>query len=256
MRSIETLFSTSPILAAAVMVIMILTISATGAFAEGSTHKKMGDKDAMHKGSMSKSDMSMMHGSAYPLDTCSVTGMKLGSMGDPIAYNHEGRDIKFCCVGCIGKFESDPATYIKKIDDGIKKNQAADYPLDTCVISGEKIGGMMGKPVDIVHDNRLVRLCCNACGAEFKKDPAKHLAKIDKAVIDMQKEHYPMMNCVVNPSHKLGEKAVNHVHANKLVRVCSDSCAAEFNKNPTKHMDTLNSAMMSNDKMMKKDAHK
>ncbi len=52
----------------------------------------------------------------YPLDTCLVSGEKLGSMGDPVVINHEGQEIKFCCDTCIPKFKKDPAKYLEKLD--------------------------------------------------------------------------------------------------------------------------------------------
>ncbi len=53
----------------------------------------------------------------YPIDFCLVTGAKLGSMGKPVTIEHEGRTLKFCCAGCIGSFQSDPETYLKKLDE-------------------------------------------------------------------------------------------------------------------------------------------
>ena len=62
----------------------------------------------------------------------------------------------------------------------------AAYPLDTCVVSGDKLEGDMGGPVDYVHKepgkpDRLVRFCCKSCIKDFKKDPAKYLKQIDAA---------------------------------------------------------------------------
>jgi hypothetical protein len=61
----------------------------------------------------------------------------------------------------------------------------AAYPLKTCVVADEELGGM-GDAVDYVHKeagkpDRLVRFCCSMCVPKFKKDPAKYLAKIDAA---------------------------------------------------------------------------
>jgi hypothetical protein len=63
------------------------------------------------------------------------------------------------------------------------------YPLTTCVVSGEKLGGDMGKPVIFIYKDpkikndpgREVRFCCPDCVKDFKKDPAKYLKKIDDA---------------------------------------------------------------------------
>lgn len=60
------------------------------------------------------------------------------------------------------------------------QQQKASYPLETCVVSGEKLG-KMGRPVDYVYNNRLVRFYCPNCIATFKEDPAKYLKMIDNA---------------------------------------------------------------------------
>ena len=62
----------------------------------------------------------------------------------------------------------------------------ATYPLTTCVVSGEKLEGDMGGPIDYLHKevgqpDRLVRFCCKACLKDFKKAPAKYLKQIDDA---------------------------------------------------------------------------
>jgi len=64
--------------------------------------------------------------------------------------------------------------------------QAADaakpkpYPLKTCVVSGEKLGGM-GEEYTFVHEGQEIKLCCKGCLKDFKKDPAKYMKKIADA---------------------------------------------------------------------------
>jgi len=135
----------------------------------------VGQPKAAQKGQKAKDD-----GVPYPLDTCPVTGEKLGSMGAPVVYNYKGREIKFCCKSCPAKFEANPSKYIAEIDKKIVAKEVNSYPLDTCVVTGEKHGSM-GKPVDYVYKNRLVRFCCKSCIAKFDADPAKYLKKIDAA---------------------------------------------------------------------------
>jgi hypothetical protein len=56
------------------------------------------------------------------------------------------------------------------------------YPLDTCVVSDEKIGAdSKMKPYTFTHEGREVKLCCKPCLKEFKKDTAKYVAKIEAA---------------------------------------------------------------------------
>ena len=54
------------------------------------------------------------------------------------------------------------------------------YPLTTCVVSGEKLGGM-GEPQVIVHEGTTVKFCCKFCLKDFNGDPAKYIAMIKEA---------------------------------------------------------------------------
>ena len=51
----------------------------------------------------------------YPLDTCIVSGNKLGSMGKVVVKSYEGLEIKFCCKPCVKKFDANPAKYVAKL---------------------------------------------------------------------------------------------------------------------------------------------
>ena len=53
--------------------------------------------------------------------------------------------------------------------------------MTTCPVSGDKLGGDMGKPYVFVYQGQEVKFCCPDCKAEFDKDPAKYMAKIRAA---------------------------------------------------------------------------
>jgi YHS domain-containing protein len=36
-------------------------------------------------------------------------------MGEPVTYVYEGQEIRFCCAGCIPRFEQDPEKYMNKL---------------------------------------------------------------------------------------------------------------------------------------------
>ena len=57
----------------------------------------------------------------YPLDKCIVSDEKLGEMGEPFAFVHEGQEIKLCCKPCQKDFNKDPKKYLKKIEKTDKK---------------------------------------------------------------------------------------------------------------------------------------
>jgi YHS domain-containing protein len=52
---------------------------------------------------------------AYPLDTCLVSGEKLGDMGDAVVIIYQGQQVKFCCDSCVPKFNKDPKRYLAKL---------------------------------------------------------------------------------------------------------------------------------------------
>ena len=184
-------------------------------------------------------------GDAYPLGSCPVSGGKLGSMGAPFTYTHEGRDLRFCCKGCLPKFKADPAKYLAKIDSAIVKEQAALYPLKTCVVSGKPIDGDV-KPVEHVYRNRLVRLHDSKCVEAFAKSPRKYLIKLDKAVIAAQKDAYSLTTCVISGGKLGGMGApVDYVHAGRLVRFCCGGCIGAFRKNPAAALAKIDAASAS-----------
>lgn len=58
--------------------------------------------------------------------------------------------------------------------------QVKAYPIDWCIVSGEKLGAM-GDPVVKNYQGREVKFCCKFCVEEFEKNQAAYIAKIDSA---------------------------------------------------------------------------
>ena len=113
----------------------------------------------------------------YPLDTCLVSGEKLGSGGmKPYVFTHEGREIQLCCKDCLKDFNKEPAKFIKKLEAAAKP-----YPLDTCLVSGEKLGSGGMTPYAFAYQGREIQLCCKDCLKDFNKEPAKFLKKLEAA---------------------------------------------------------------------------
>jgi len=53
--------------------------------------------------------------------------------------------------------------------------------LKTCPVSGEKLGGDMGKPYVFAYKGQEVKLCCKGCKKDFDKNPEKYLKLIRAA---------------------------------------------------------------------------
>jgi len=212
----------------------------------GHDMKKMGDpKSVLNKGKTWTGP--------YTLDTCPVSGQKLGAMGDPVVKMYDGREVRFCCGGCIGKFEADQAGYWKKIDAKIIKDQLRYYPTTTCVVSGEPLvenGEDIAK--NLVYGNRLVRLCCNSCKRDFKADPATFIATLDKAVIAAQSKDYPIDTCIVSGEELGGSmgEAKDVVVAGRMIRLCCNDCKKKIKANPMKYVEMVDAAWQKSGKYM------
>ena len=171
---------------------------------------------------------------SYPLTTCPISKEALGEMGEPINLVAEGRLIRVCCKGCVKGVMKEPAKAIAEIDAAVVKAQGPSYPLETCVISGEKLTSM-GKPVDIVLGTRLVRACCKGCVKKIKGEPKAALAKVNTALIEQQRKTYPLDTCPISGEglNDMGEP-VEILHGTTLVRLCCKGCVKGFKKDPKK----------------------
>ena len=50
----------------------------------------------------------------YPLDTCVVSGDAIDKSVPPVIY--KGWEVRFCCKGCIKKFNASPDKYVAKLE--------------------------------------------------------------------------------------------------------------------------------------------
>jgi len=173
---------------------------------------------------------------SYPLTTCPMSGE---SVEDGVNAVANGRLARFCCGDCAGKFKQDPTAVIAKIDKAVIAAQLASYPLKTCPVSGEELGGM-GEPLNMVHGTRLVRLCCKGCVKKFKKDPGQLLEVVDKELIKVQRASYPLERCLI--SDEPLEDPVDQLYGTTLVRFCCKGCIKEFKKDPAKVVAKVNAA--------------
>ena len=178
-------------------------------------------------------------GDPYTLDTCPVSGAKLDSKGEPVVLVLDGREVKFCCAGCKPQFEADSATFLSKIDAKVIEQQKKFYPIETCIVGEGKLGSM-GEPLDLVVNNRHVRLCCAGCEKKLKADPAAFIAKLDKAVIAAQSKTYNLKECPIS-GETLNSNALNVVVGNRLVKICCAGCESKVLSKTSKIFAMLDS---------------
>ncbi len=113
------------------------------------------------------------------------------------------------------------------------------YPLNTCVVTGEKFGGDMGDPYVFVQDGREVKLCCQDCKKDFDKEMAKFVKKIDAAAKKVKA--YPSNVCVVSDEKLGGDmgEPVVFIHNGQEVKFCCKDCKKDFDKDPAKFLKKI-----------------
>lgn len=180
-------------------------------------------------------------GDPYPLDTCPITGKKLGAMGDPDVKVYSGREIRFCCPACPAKFEKDLPASIAKVDEKIIADQSPLYPLKTSVVTGIDLPA---KPYEFVFGNRLIRVGAESEKVEFLMNSVHFMAALDKAVVAQQSPGYPITKCPVSNEDFGGEmgKPVNDVVGGRLVMLCCKECKEDVEKNPAKYIAMVDAA--------------
>lgn len=168
----------------------------------------------------------------YPLETCVVSGRKLGSRGAIVDRLVQGRLVRLCEAGCAGRLNKEPASFLKKIDTAYKARQLAKYPLGICPISGSKLGSM-GAPLDVLVGRRLVRLCCAGCAKALEEKKVAVLARIDAALIAAQLPTYASKTCPIS-GRVLGSlgKPVDVIFHTRLVRFCCQACPQRVAAHP------------------------
>ena len=167
----------------------------------------------------------------YPLATCPVSGEDLGGMGEAIDVVQDGRLVRLCCKGCVKKLAADPAAALAKLDAAVVAEQRTAYPLDTCPVSGEELGGM-GEAIELVVEGRFVKLCCKGCVKKINADPTAYFAKLDAALIAAQIESYPLTTCPLS-DEPLGDDAKNVLYGNTLIRLCCGNCVKKIKVDPS-----------------------
>jgi hypothetical protein len=136
-------------------------------------------------------------------------------------------------VGVLMAVPSAPAD-----DAAIIKAQLPVYPMKTCAVSGE---ALEADAVNYVHEGRLVRFCCKQCVRRVTTAPDRVLASLDTAYIKKQLPTYPIKECLVS-GEPLGDKTLNVMYGNQLVRMCCKGCKKDFAEDPKPFLRKLHAA--------------
>ncbi|MCA9036843.1 MAG: hypothetical protein KDA91_17030 [Planctomycetaceae bacterium] len=121
-----------------------------------------------------------------------MTGEELGSMGPPIPVTVSGRTIQVCCQACVAAVQRSPEKYLQRVAEEIGAlpfdpsrgtSNLGQPNLQTsvqrvCAVTGEELGSM-GPPIPVTISGRTIQVCCEACVAAVKRNPAKYFAQVE-----------------------------------------------------------------------------
>jgi len=167
---------------------------------------------------------------SYPLENCPITGEKLDESAKSVLV--EGTLVRVCCGKCVKAVKASPADAVAKVKAAVIADQLRNYPLKTCIVSGEPLGDT---PQNVVVGTRLIRTCCKNCVKPAAKNAAKYLVKIDEALIAAQIADYPTKVCPVSgePLGSMGDP-IDRLYGTKLVRLCCKGCVKTYEKDSAK----------------------
>ena len=72
--------------------------------------------------------------------------------------------------------------------DSTQTPKPVPYALKTCFITGDAIGGDMGKPVVFTYQGQEIKLCCKKCKKQFDANPEKGMKKYNAALAKAGKQ--------------------------------------------------------------------
>jgi len=122
--------------------------------------------------------------------------------------------------------------YAEETTEAEKPTELPEYIIEvqsqTCPVLGKKVD----KNISTIYDGKLIYFCCPGCPAEFKKDPAKYISRLEglkeMKLPVVQYDKCPVMGGKVSLDNYV-------VHNGKVYFFCCPSCVKEFKKNPSKY---------------------
>jgi len=114
---------------------------------------------------------------------------------------------------------------------GAEEAQAAGKVAEGQAVKKQTVCPVMGGAINpnqfADYDGKRVYFCCGACPAEFKKDPAKYVAKLEKDGVTLDKVQ---VTCPVT-GDKI-DKTIFADYGGKRVYFCCQDCVTKFNADP------------------------
>lgn len=164
-----------------------------------------------------------------PQTDCPVMG---GKIDKTMYVDYKGMRVYFCCPGCPGEFSKDPEKYLKAMADAGVAPQKTK-PQTMCPVMGDKID----KKFYADFEGKRVYFCCADCPAEFQKDPAKYVTKMEADGVAFAK-----VQTLCPITGKAIDKKFFADYEHKRVYFSDHDSIATFKKAPAKYVKQLEDA--------------
>jgi YHS domain-containing protein len=171
---------------------------------------------------------------------CPITGKDIVA-GRTSEY--EKQLIGFCCMDCVGKFESDPKKFIGKVKEFKKsKSQAEEISFGDAINKKCPVAGKDVDPkVTFTYQDQVIAFCCKDCCAKFAKEPEKFIEKVPE--FKKKKSSVAQEIFFGDPINKTCPITGKDVNATKTVDyegqtigLCCDDCKGKFETDPKKYI--------------------
>jgi YHS domain-containing protein len=99
--------------------------------------------------------------------TCGCSLVRLGmARADATAHTHGGKELLFCCQGCVDLFTEQPEAYLAEVRDWVV--------CPACLAEKPK-----ALTVTVEHEGETIHFCrCPCCQDAFRKDPEALLRRL------------------------------------------------------------------------------
>ncbi len=102
---------------------IIMSFAVAGLLSVGHVFADEGHEHKMSNGTMMKGEM---HQEAVEVGNkiCPVSGQKVGSMGEIVKHEYNGKVYNLCCGMCPKSFQKDPEKYSKIAEDEVAASKS------------------------------------------------------------------------------------------------------------------------------------
>lgn len=116
------------------------------------------------------------------------------------------------------------------------------FYLSRCVMCPSSLGSK-GDSVDFAIEGREIRLCSDACRALFERAPTEGWSRVDRAMMEDQRPHYPLRVSIIS-GEPLAEQPIDVIWGNRLFRVNTERERDELLRDPETSLRALDRAVI------------